>query len=132
MLEDVVRRFEGGWLSTADHVDKCTGLLREVPKFSKFVHGTAFLNQQGRRAVLELPYWWAPDWKALWVHGEPTRPLPAHMLGDDSKMDDDEGASWRKETRSGSGVDLPLTSVSSALLKAHSLFLAIVTCRWPA
>ena len=101
-----------------------------MPKFSKFVHGTAFLNQRGRRAVLELPYWWATDWKALWVHGEPTRPPPAHMLGDDSKMDDGD-ATWRQEIRGGSAVELRLPSVSSALQKAHGLFLSIVTCKWP-
>jgi len=33
-----------------------SGCLREMPKFSKFVHGTAFLK---RSAVRELPYWCA-------------------------------------------------------------------------
>ena len=85
-----------------------SGYLREVPKFSKFVHGTAYLNQVGptptrslspspephpepkpkpracltqggRRPVTELPYWWAPDWKPLWNFGEKTRPLPGNM-----------------------------------------------------
>ena len=36
-----------------------SGYLREVPKFSKFVHGTSYLNQHGRRPVTELPYWCA-------------------------------------------------------------------------
>jgi SPX domain protein involved in polyphosphate accumulation len=34
-----------------------SGCLREMPKFSKFVHGTAFLK---RNDVRELPYWCAP------------------------------------------------------------------------
>ena len=60
-----------------------SGYLREVPKFSKFVHGTAELNQRGnqrgRRPVTELPYWWAPPLKPLWAgatQASPLSPLP--------------------------------------------------------
>ena len=73
-----------------------SGYLREVPKFSKFVHGTAFLRRGGTgagagigvgagtgagagagaagawagaagRPVAELPYWWSDEWKGLWA-----------------------------------------------------------------
>ncbi len=49
-----------------------SGLLREVPKFSKFVHGTALLNLD---SMAMLPYWWAPEYLQLWADADQLRPL---------------------------------------------------------
>eukprot|EP00908_Phaeocystis_cordata_P025767 Transcript_8248.p1 GENE.Transcript_8248~~Transcript_8248.p1 ORF type:complete len:654 (-),score=272.56 Transcript_8248:1137-3098(-) len=124
-----------------------SGYLREVPKFSKFVHGTAYLNQGGRRPVTELPYWWAPDWKPLWNFGEKTRPLPGNMqtvqTEADFVQDTEDAPSWyRHSPKSGSFVNGTFPPIaaeprSSAFLQpalsdakrhAQRVFLAIITC----
>ncbi len=55
-----------------------SGALLEMPKFSKFVHGTAYL-----RSPPEVPYWWDIQYMQLWAgarHGY--APLdPAGSLG---------------------------------------------------
>lgn len=55
-----------------------SGLLREMPKFSKFVHGTAVLNLN---RVTELPYWWGPSLLGLWADTKLLRRTPAGPNG---------------------------------------------------
>lgn len=56
-----------------------SGYLREMPKFSKFVHGTAMLN---RARVRELPYWWSPEIMPSWAATmkELDQPVPMRLL----------------------------------------------------
>lgn len=52
-----------------------SGYLREVPKFSKFVHGTAVLH---RPTMAELPYWWSKEMMPLWAEQpQPNDPIVA-------------------------------------------------------
>ena len=120
-----------------------SGYLREVPKFSKFVHGTAILNQQrGRRPVTELPYWWAPALKPLWAGAAAeAKPLPAHMLAEaEDVMTDGIGTfpPWsRSRARRESGIfaeRLPPAHAfdwDDGLRKLHELWLSIITCSRP-
>tara|TARA_B110001452_G_C15220302_1_gene423038 strand:- start:179 stop:1450 length:1272 start_codon:yes stop_codon:yes gene_type:complete len=126
-----------------------SGYLREVPKFSKFVHGTAFLRRGGNgaglgpfyaRPVKELPYWWSDEWRQLWARNakeKDGRPLPLAMLSEEDKtkqMDHDEIPTWNN----GSTLNLDwagghplLRLTASAVEAAHRLFVAIATCKQP-
>mmetsp|Transcript_45708 Transcript_45708/g.151553 ORF Transcript_45708/g.151553 Transcript_45708/m.151553 type:complete len:113 (+) Transcript_45708:1535-1873(+) len=63
-----------------------SGCLREMPKFSKFVHGTAMLK---RDQVRELPYWWSAQFMPLWAGAnfveQPTS-VPFRMVSKDDKL----------------------------------------------
>jgi len=92
------------WVSDLLH----SGCLREMPKFSKFVHGTAMLKRDqarppGRtlpprvqdqprhlwRQVRELPYWWSAQFMPLWAGAnfveQPTS-VPFRMVSKDDKL----------------------------------------------
>ena len=114
-----------------------SGYLREVPKFSKFVHGTAALNQHGGRQVTELPYWWDPALKPLWAGAAAeAKPLPAHMLADaHMPAQSPLHRRSRRITFGGGTTDRPppahFFDLDDGMRKLHALWLAIVTCRAP-
>ena len=75
------------------------GLPARDAKFSKFVHGTAFLHHRTGR-VKELPYWWAQEYLPLWAGSSLKKgKLPIMILKQAvvKKLDDDDF----REERSG-------------------------------
>lgn len=115
-----------------------SGYLREVPKFSKFVHGTAELNQRSRRPVNELPYWWAPSLKPLWAGAAQAKPLPPHMLAESDDVPIDGIGTFPPWSRSRARREEHLTptfakpfSWDEGLRKLKELWRAIVTCNSP-
>ncbi|KAL1510917.1 hypothetical protein AB1Y20_005746 [Prymnesium parvum] len=99
-----------------------SGYLKEMPKFSKFVHGTAYLN---RADILELPYWWAPEWVSQWADIALSRPLPVRILDHEHLVDDnhDEAPNWGR---------LEGDMVVSVGSRLQELFRRIVSCDWNA
>uniref|UniRef100_A0A7S3F711 Uncharacterized protein n=1 Tax=Haptolina ericina TaxID=156174 RepID=A0A7S3F711_9EUKA len=89
-----------------------------MPKFSKFVHGTAFLN---RHEITELPYWWAPAMIPLWADMSLSRPVPARMVAQPDD-DHDDGPEW---ARLKDGWPSVVSTLGSRL---KALFLRVVTC----
>lgn len=118
-----------------------SGYLREMPKFSKFVHGTAFLHRHSGR-VKELPYWWAKEMMPLWAGASlNTHPLPVKLLkqADGLKLnkvdsvDDDDFRNEKSGWQDGSeDADSPLSTNKQAIgwlqEQVQELLLRIITC----
>jgi len=93
-----------------------SGYLREMPKFSKFVHGTAYLN---RAEIRELPYWWSPELLPQWADMSLSRPVPVRLLVDDPGDDDmDDPPNWQQSNGAPNSLGARL----------QQLFRRIVTC----
>jgi len=110
-----------------------SGYLREMPKFSKFVHGTAFLHRHSGR-VKELPYWWSKDMMPLWVGASlNTHPLPVKMLKQSTALKlKNEEDDFRNETsgwQDGSdSAEAPAVGNFVGISWVQELLLRIVTC----
>ena len=126
-----------GWVS--DLIS--SGYLREMPKFSKFVHGTACLNRTHRAMgarvvpVSALPYWWSPDMRPLWEGRLPSIPLPVPLVATDDQHHDDERhdqPGWRADINSTVVSAGPYTGRHGAWCEVGALlrtwFHSIVTC----
>ena len=112
-----------------------SGCLRDVPKFSKFVHGTAMLRGSVCR---ELPYWWSAEMQPLWVSSiTKTKPLPMQVLGKASALakarneaDDDDAGGWGEPgSREPSPNHSPLGS-PNVRDRGESPLRLLLACRW--
>jgi len=111
-----------------------SGTLREMPKFSKFVHGTAFLNST---VIKELPYWYAPEMMPLWANAtlmlsppkvKPPGPSPKSVIDRRAPLKFSTGLHGHPSSDSDGDAHLDGPTPWHAVLA--EVLERIATCRW--